>query len=78
VTLCNSYYEDDLHFADERTEAQRGGPNCPMAAQSGSDGGEIQAQPALSISKLVCFALVLASPDIFFTFLHMLGIFFAL
>ena len=78
AALCNSDYEDDLHFAVERTEAQKGGPSCPMAAQSGSDRAKIQAQPALSFSKLICFALVLASTDILFTFLPMLRIFFAL
>ena len=76
--MCNSDYEDDLHFAVERTEAQKGGPSCPMAAQSESDRAKIQAQPALSFSKLICFALVLASTDILFTFLPMLRIFFAL
>ena len=78
AALCNSDYEDDLHFAVERTEAQKGGPSCPMAAQSESDRAKIQAQPALSFSKLICFALVLASTDILFTFLPMLRIFFAL
>ena len=76
--MCNSYSDDDLYFADGTTEAQRGGPDFPMAAQSGSDGAKIQAQPALSISKLICFALVLAPTDILFTSLHMLRIFSAL